>query len=332
MPRRIGAQSESAETAAPAHGRRGYPFHFPLTPPTGKRKTMKLETRPLPGPFGVEILGLDLAQPMERETVEALLNLFHQHQIIVLREQKLSFGQYDQVTRHFGGQKPHFLDHLRLNGHPAILMLTNVQENGRPTGVYRGAAFWHTDVAYEDPPNSSTIVYSLEVPRGGCPTEFADCFTAYDDLPQAMKERIAGLRVIHHYGNRWDMDENSKHSAETLTPGQKERVRNVVMPLVRSHHVTGRKALYGVAGSAFGIEGWPEDEGIGLLDELAHHCIQQKYRTQYDYAVGDLAAWDTFSTLHKAQAQEPAHGDTDRRVLWRVSVTGKPPVFQSNGR
>ena len=139
---------------------------------------MKLETKQLPGPFGIEVFGLDFSQPVERETIKHLLNLFHEHQMIVFRGQKLEFDQFDQITRSFGDQKPHFLDHLRLNGHPAILMLSNVQENGNATGVYRGAAFWHTDVAYEDPPNSSTIVYALEVPRGGCPTEFADCFNA----------------------------------------------------------------------------------------------------------------------------------------------------------
>ncbi len=289
---------------------------------------MEIECRPLPGPFGVELLGLDLSLPMDDDDCRRFLEIFHEHKVIVVRGQDLDFPAFDRLTRCFGHQRPHFLDHLRLRGHPAILMLSNLFEDGRPLGVYEGAAFWHTDVAYEDPPNSATAVYALECPEGGCPTEFADCVAAYDDLPQAMKDRIDDLVVVHHYGNRWDMDENSPTSAEKLTDDQKARVENVHMPMVRRHHVTGRPALYGMAGSSFGIVGWPEDEAIDLLDEMARHCIQDQYRNQWDYGVGDFAAWDTYSTLHKAQVQKPATGEHDRRLLWRVSVTGKPPVFE----
>jgi taurine dioxygenase len=290
---------------------------------------MKLETKPLPGPFGVEILGLSLKDGLDAATTRQLIDIFHQNQIIVIRDQDLTFEQYDAFTRNFGDQRPHFLDHLRLNGHPAILMLSNLQENGKPLGVYEGAAFWHTDVAYEDPPNSSTIVYALETPDGGCPTEFADCYAAYDDLPETMKQTVDDLTVIHHYGNRWDMDEDSRTSAERLTEDQKRRVENTYMPLVRRHHGTGRKALYGMAGSSFGIVDWPEDEAVALIDELARHCIQDKYLNSYDYDVGDIAAWDTFSTLHKAQVQALARGENDRRLLWRVSVTGQPPILRT---
>ena len=286
-------------------------------------------TKPLPGNFGVEIEGLDLRQPLEPAVLKSLLDVFHQNQVMVLRNQALEFEDFDRVSREFGEQKPHFLDHLRLRGHAAILMLTNLFEDGKPLGVYEGAAFWHTDVAFQDPPNSSTIVYALECPDGGCPTEFADCFSAYDDLPEAMKGRIDDLVVIHHYGNRWDMDENSPTSAERLTEAQKTAVSNVQMPLVRRHHVTGRRAIYGAAGSSFGLVGWPDDEAVGLLDELANHCIQEKYRNSWDYCVGDVAAWDTFSTLHKARVQLPATGDRDRRCLWRVSVTGLPPIYRN---
>ncbi len=286
-----------------------------------------LSVKPLPGPFGAVIEGLDLSRPMDRRTTKALIDAFHENQVIVLRDQRLAFDEFDRATKAFGRQKPHFLDHLRMGGHPAILMLSNVLEDGKPIGVYEGAAFWHTDVAYQDPPNSATIVYALECPTGGCPTEFADCFRAYDDLDRTMKATIDNLTAIHHYGNRWDMDEDSPTSAERLTPEQKSRVSNVYMPLVRHHHVTGRAVLYGVAGSSFGIVGWPDDEAIDLLDRLAGHCLQEKYRTRWDYAVGDVAAWDTFSTLHKAQVQPPATDRASRRLLWRVSVTGKPPIY-----
>ena len=141
-----------------------------------------LSIQRLPGVFGVEVSGIDLSKPLDEDTERELLDAFHEHQVIVVKNQSLEFEEFDRLTKCFGRQDPHFLDHLRMRGHPAILMLSNVFENDKPIGVFEGAAFWHTDVAYRDPPNSATIVYSLECPRGGCPTHFADMFSAYDAL------------------------------------------------------------------------------------------------------------------------------------------------------
>ncbi len=287
-----------------------------------------LSVQRLPGAFGVEITGLDLSKPMDDKTQREFFDVFHASQVIVLRGQSLEFEQFDRLTQCFGRQDPHFLDHLRMRGHPAILMLSNIFEDGKPIGVFEGAAFWHTDVAYRDPPNSATIVYAIECPRGGCPTNFADTFSAYDALSDAMKKRIDDMVVLHHYGNRADMDENSRTSAERLTPEQKMQVKNVFHPLVKRHPVTGRKSLYGVAGSSFGIVGMPDDEAVDLLDELKEHATKPRFVTQYNYSIGDVAAWDTYSTLHMATLQDPATTPETRRLLWRVSVTGKAPVYE----
>lgn len=96
---------------------------------------------------------------LDEETERALLDVFHERQLIVVKNQSLEFEEFDRLTKCFGRQDPHFLDHLRMRGHPAILMLSNVFENDKPIGVFEGAAFWHTDVAYEirrtAPPSST---------------------------------------------------------------------------------------------------------------------------------------------------------------------------------
>jgi taurine dioxygenase len=216
-----------------------------------------------------------------------------------------------------------------MDGHPSILMLSNIYDDGRQLGVYEGACFWHTDVAYETPPNSATIVYSIKTPRdGGAPTYIADMFGAYDSLSESMKRRIDALVVLHHYGNREDTVEGSPTAAERLTAEQKRRVRNTFHPLVMRHPITGRRSLYGVAGSSFGIVGMPDDEAIALLDELKEHATRPEFTTAYDYEPGDIACWDTFSTLHKAPAQKRATmEDKHARMLWRVSVTGSSPLL-----
>ena len=94
------------------------------------------EVQPLKDAFGAEIVGLDLSRPLDRPTTKALIQTFHENQVLVIRDQSLEFEDFDRVSRYFGDQKPHFLDHLRMGGHPAILMLSNVVENGKRARVH----------------------------------------------------------------------------------------------------------------------------------------------------------------------------------------------------
>lgn len=289
----------------------------------------EFDVKPLSSAIGAEVSGIDLNQPQSNDVMRRLLRIFYDFGVVVIRDQNLDLAAFKRFGDCFGVAKPHFLDHLRLSGHPAILLLSNIHEHGRPIGIYEGAAFWHTDVAYEDPPNTSTVVYALKVPKSGGRTWFANQYAVYDALPSSMKNEIDALRVVHHYGNRADMNEGSRTSAERLTEAQKRRVTNVVMPLVRQHPVTGRKALYGVAGSSFHIVGMPDDEATDLLNELAAHATQPQFVAGHRYERGDVAAWDTFSTLHKAELLDPVHDhdDENARLLYRVSVTGSSPLF-----
>jgi taurine dioxygenase len=101
-----------------------------------------------------------------------------------------------------------------------------------------------------------------------------------------------------------------------LTADQERKMAWVRHPVVRRHPVTGRKALYAVSGSSFGIEGMPEAEAHGLLDELKRHATQDQYRLRLKYGVGDLVIWDNASLLHSATRTDPE----DPRTLWRITV------------
>ena len=90
----------------------------------------------------------------------------------------------------------------------------------------------------------------------------------------------------------------------------------ITHPLVRTHPVTGRKALYAVSGSSFGIVGMPDDEARKLLDELAAHATQERYRYRHAIGVGDVVIWDNASLLHSATLTDP----DDPRTLWRITV------------
>jgi taurine dioxygenase len=101
-----------------------------------------------------------------------------------------------------------------------------------------------------------------------------------------------------------------------LSEEQEQKMAWVHHPIVRSHPVTGRKALYAVSGSSFRIEGMPDDEAVGLLDELKRHATREKYQLRLKYGVGDVVIWDNASLLHSATLIDP----NDPRTLWRITI------------
>jgi taurine dioxygenase len=294
-----------------------------------QRITNMFDLRPLSAAIGAEISEIDLSAEQPDEVMRALLQVFYESCVVVVRGQDLSLARFQRLGTYFGFAKPHFLDHLLLPGFDSILLLSDIHEDGKPIGIFEGAAFWHTDVAYQDPPNMATVVYAQQVPQSGGRTWFANQYAAYEALPEHTRLFIDKLQVIHHYGNRADMDENSRTSAEKLTPEQKRGIQNVVMPLVRRHPITGRRALYGVAGSSFQIVGMPGDESAALLNELTTHATKPEFVTNHQYGQGDLAAWDDFSTLHKGELLDPVHDRADprARLLYRLSVVGQSPLL-----
>lgn len=275
--------------------------------------------------FGAVLSGLQVADEAPgtlRRVVEAL----HAHGVIALRDQRLTPGQFVRFARRLGRPQPHIKTELRHPDCPEILLLSNVFRDGRPIGIYDGAAYWHTDMSYEEEPASATLVHALQVPERGGETRFCDMVAAYDDLPPERKAEIEGLQVLHHYGNRSDPNEGSRTSATPLTEEQKRQAKNVYHPLVLAHPATGRRALYAVAGSSFGIVGLDDAAAVTLLASLQRHATQQRYQHAHRYEPGDLVIWDNWATLHSASLVEPATGAADTRLLHRISVKGKPSL------
>lgn len=280
-----------------------------------------LATHPLSPGFGVEARGVDLAQTCSDAAFADIERAFYAGQVLVFRSQALTPSQFLAFARRFGPPEPHVIDQFHHPADPNILILSNRVDHGKPLGLADAGTYFHTDYSYLDVPARATTLYSVEVPARGGDTLFANQYAAYDDLPKSMKRRIDPLQGIHHYGNRNNQDEATRTVASVLTDEQKARMPLITHPIARTHPVTGRKALYAVSGSSFGIVGMPQDEACGLLDELAAHATHPKYRLSVWYGVGDVVIWDNASLLHSATLVDPAHP----RTLWRVTLKEPAP-------
>jgi taurine dioxygenase len=281
----------------------------------GKFATM-IRFEPLSPLFGVETSDVDLSEGLSDETFRELERAFYAHQVLALRGQDITAAQFVAFARRLGPPQPHVIDQFHHPEDPNILILSNVKKDGEPTGLQDAGSYFHTDYSYLPVPARATTLYSRVVPKVGGNTLFASQIAAYDDLPEAMKRRIEPLVAVHHYGNRNDLDEQSRTVASVLTAEQKAKMPVITHRIARPHPVTGRKALYAVSGSSFGIVGMPDDEARDLLDELAAHATQPKYRLSFKYGVGDIVVWDNAALLHSATLTDP----DDARTLWRITV------------
>jgi taurine dioxygenase len=268
-----------------------------------------MELRSLGAGFGAEA---DRIPADFREVWDA----FFASQVLVFRKQRFTPGAFLAFARQFGRPEPHVIDQFHHPEHADILILSNVQKDGQPTGLADAGTYFHTDYSYLDAPARATTLYSVQVPKVGGDTLFADQYAAYDDLPASMKNRIENLVALHHYGNRDDQDKRSRTVASVLSDEQEQKMTWVRHRVARKHPVTGRKALYSVSGSSFGIEGMPDDEARDLLDELKVHATQEKYQLRLKYGVGDVVIWDNASLLHSATLIDP----NDARTLWRITI------------
>ncbi len=280
----------------------------------------------LAGNFGVAIRGLDAARRLDDATMRALTEALYAHRIIVLKQQKFDQDNYLVFGKRWGTPIPHVLDHMRMPGYPDLLVVGNTEPKDRDVAIRNGAALWHTDQSYEAVPASATMLYSISAPALGGETRFCDMVAAYEGLDEATRARIGDLEMAHSYG-AGTRREDEFAANPIVDDAQRSRVPVIHHPLVRRHPISGHKALYALGHGAHAIKGMARGEAERLIEELRDHVLQGDYLHAHRYEVGDLVIWDTLSTMHAAVPIDIAEGSETARLLWRISVRGRPDVY-----
>lgn len=278
-----------------------------------------LHITPLSDVAGARISGLDLSRDLSADQFEQIEHALHKHCFIVLPGQTLSPQNFVAFSSYWGQAEPHVIDTFHHPQDANILILSNVKRDGKPIGLLDAGTYFHTDYSYLTVPARCTMLHAIQMPRERSGTTFANQTRAYAELSPQMQERIESLVVRHHYGNRDDLNEQSRTVASVLDVNQKKKVDWVRHRLVRPHPHTGVKSLYAVSGSSFGIDGMDDVEAVALLDELKQHATAELYRSTYNYSIGDVVVWDNAQLLHAA----PLTNLDQARTLWRVTVKEK---------
>jgi taurine dioxygenase len=286
--------------------------------------------------LGAEIGGVDLSRPLSEGVFAQVAKAFFDNEVVVFREQRLTPERQVAFTRRFGALEHHVRRESCLDGFPEILIVSNVvDERGKAIGAQDAGRFWHSDLSYKREPSLLSALYALEVPvkegRVLGETGFASATAAYEALPAETKQRLQGLRNVHSYRHYRAKNAQAQKADELRgrrvqehvpTEEQLKSVPDVEMPVVRTHPVTGRKALFVNEAHTSRIVGLDRAEGDALLAEIYRHIVRPEFSYTHAWQAGDLLMWDNCAAQHKANFD---YALPLRRLMHRTTVRGSAP-------
>ncbi len=276
---------------------------------------------PMTGALGAELHGADLSQPLDEDGREQVVAALAEHLVVAFRGQKsLDAEQLERFALQFGdfGETP-FL--TPLEDHPNVVAVVREAEE-------RGALFggaWHSDWSFQERPPSYTILYGKEVPRHGGDTVFTNQYLAYETLSPGMQRLLDGVEGLHSARRSY---------APSGTFGQPDSGRSMEIrgsedaeaeqrhPLVRTHPITGRKALFVNEVYTVGLADMTAEESAPILDYLFRHARQISFTCRVRWQPGTLLMWDNRCTQHHAIDDYSGQ----RREMNRMTLAGERPT------
>lgn len=271
--------------------------------------------QPVAGRIGAEIVGLDLSSQLSDAAISDIRKALVQYKVIFFRRQQLSEQHQIAFARRFGDVTTAHPTMPSLPNHPEILDL----DYGR--NVNR-ANLWHTDVTFVDRPPLGSILRAVEIPPVGGDTVWANSATAYQDLPDHLRNLADHLWAIH--SNAYDYATGAVNLSEEFK-AYRQRFESTVYetlhPVVRIHPESGERVLF-IGGFVRRIQGLPQTESNDLLRLLQSYVTRLENTVRWRWQEGDVAFWDNRATQHYAIDD---YGSQPRRVQ-RVTLVGDLPV------
>jgi len=244
---------------------------------------------PVTSRIGADVGGITLSKPLSNRQVEELHQALADHQVLFFRDQLLDEDSHKRLGRYFGEL------HIHPNtpgpeGHPEILPIHADANSKRINGER-----WHSDVSCDEEPPLGSILYLHTVPSIGGDTLFASQYAAYDALSPRLKTYLDGLTVTHsgdHVYRRNNALEGRSNGDKVFPKASR--------PIVRTHPVTKRKALFVNRNFTTHIDGLPEEEGRAILNYLFEHSTKEDFQVRFRWRPHSVAFWDNRSVQHLA--------------------------------
>ena len=277
---------------------------------------MSVTLKPLSDNLGVEATGVDLAGALASADLAAMTEALHEHLVMVVRDQKLTPPQYLGAMARFGDLMPQHLTRILMPEHPLIAVLDSRQSDldGAGKAIPTGSRAWHTDHTNHARPPKFTALYAVKLPSSGGDTSFANMQAAYAGLAEDERRALDPMVTVNVIEQ--DTGNVAADTRETLTKAPQRH------PLIRTHPVTGRKAIYVHPGKTASIDGVAPERTRVFINDLLDRAIRPDMTYRHQWRPGDLLIWDNRATLHIAHRDYDA---AEGRIMHRVILEGEVP-------
>ncbi len=274
-------------------------------------------TRPLSKSFGAEVLGFQLSGTPSGEDIIAIRKLWAEHKLLLFRGQSFDEAALVAFSRQFGDLEIHVREEYLSPEHPEVLYVSNIERDGRRIGILSdNEVGWHYDQIYLPKPAVGSLLMADTLPPEGGNTEFADMCAAWEALPTGTRAKLDGCLANQSYEAF-----NSTYSVPTNNK-QKARSPDIHHPIVRTHPVTNRKALYLCPGMTTEIVGWDATESEEMLEFLFEWTTRPEFVYSHQWQPGDAVMWDNACTMHRRDPFDPQH----ERLMKRTTILPPPDL------
>lgn len=284
----------------------------PAASPAEFRPIDAFEVRRVEANLGAEIRGLDLNAPITDDLADLIRSLLWEHQVLFFRDTGIDDAKQAEIGRIFGPPVADSIAKRRgVKDEDIVPFNTGPYSNG-----YYGTP-WHADATYLETPYQVSILRSVIAPDLGGDTAFSSGISAYEALPEEVKQKIDGLDAIHRpNGKAYQLIEDEKELADYLA-----EYSGVAHPVVITHPFNGRKVLYVNEGFTKELVGLPDEESKELLRYLTHQFYRPENIVRFKWQPGSLAIWDNRSVQHYGVAD---YGHAQRQLV-RIVAQGDRP-------
>ncbi len=296
-----------------------------------RMRSMGFELRPLGGPIGRELVGLDLERDVPAATAAAVRQAWLDHGMLLVRGPGTSPEAQLRLSRCVGTLEPHVIPKFRHPDNPDLILLTNKDGPSGPVYEHDGVAIhgripWHSDGAFVTTPNAGAVLRMVQRTRDGGQTGWLDLPAAYDALDDATKVEIEGLEAVYLFRAGLEEMRFNNPGGRRISPRNDSypHFPPVAVPLAWTHPETGRKLLALSTLNIDRILGIDRSRSDALIQRLIDHMVQPAFHYIHDWQDGDMVLWDNRSMLHAALG----HPVDQIRIVHRTTIKGT----QATGR
>ncbi len=281
-----------------------------------------MEITPTGQACGARVAGIDLSQPLDRDTISSIRSAWLEHHVLAFPDQKLSDDDLVRVTNYFGnvGEDPYFVP---ISKKTPVVALTRRADEQAP--VF--AENWHTDWSFKQHPPIGTCLYSLVVPPIGGNTGFANQQMALAQMPDDLRQRLENKIALHSAaaaygpdGTYGEKDQGSDRSMKILFSEQANK--SEPHPIIAKHPESGAETIFGTVGYTHTILGLEPEESRQLIMDLYAWQTKEEFQYTHVWEPNMLVMWDNRSVLHKANGGYDGHA----RELHRLTIAGDPAL------